>query len=391
MALKRWVWAAALWAGLTGAAYGASIDVGSAAGAPGDQVMVAVTLQTMGATVIGTQNRIDFSRDTPIAATLNGDPDCVVNPAIDKGATGFRFLPLGCDPKIDCQSVRVFVIAFDNFDPIDDGSVLYTCHIAIAPTAQSGTYVLNNAEVDASGLAGQPVTTTGSNGSVVVTAVPVASIDVGSTSGPPGSTSSVAVTFTLLGDPPAAVAGVQNDIGFDPLTPIAALPNGRPRCAVNPDIDKGATSFTFLPMACTPGADCTGVRAFVLSTTDLIPLASGVTLYSCDVAIDPLAAPGTYPLEAAMPLASGLQGQVLSALASNGSVEVTQPQAPTCVGDCDDDHVVTIAELLLGVNIVNGVAAASTCPSLDIAGDGTVAINDLVQAVSNALNGCPAA
>lgn len=383
--------AGTLWLLAGGWAQAASIDIGSASGIPGDDVTVAVSLRTMGATVLGTQNRIDFDRETPIAAGPTGGPDCAVNAAIDKSATSFRFLPLGCDPAVDCQSVRVFVLALDNLEPIPDAAVLYTCHIAIAAAAAAGTHPLRNAEALASAPDGQPIATTGSDGAVEVVREPAASIDVGSASGPAGTMTAVAVTFTLLTAPPADVAGVENDIGFDPLTPIAAAPNGGPACTVDAEIAEHFASFTFLPMGCTPGTDCSGVQALVLPAGDLNPIPDGATLYSCQVAIAPNAPLGTYPLVAGMPRANGPNGAMLLVVASNGAIEVVEAPPPACVGDCDGDRMVAINELLVGVNIVTGAAQVSACPVLDRNDDGTVSISELVQAVNNGLNGCPGA
>ena len=144
--LSRWLLAAAVGSVLMPAgARAVSIDIGSASGAPGDAVTVAVSLHTMGVSVIATQNRIDFEPETPVAATASGDPDCAVKPAIHKAATSFLFLPLGCDPAVACQSVRALVFALDNVSTIRDGAVLYTCRIAIAADAQPGAYALSNA------------------------------------------------------------------------------------------------------------------------------------------------------------------------------------------------------------------------------------------------------
>jgi hypothetical protein len=60
-----------------------------------------------------------------------------------------------------------------------------------------------------------------------------------------------------------------------------------------------------------------------------------------------------------------------------------------CVGDCNGDGMVSIDELILGVNIALGSATLDQCPSFDADGDGMVGINELVTAVNNALNGCP--
>ena len=76
------------------AARAASIDIGSVAGTPGQDVTVDVSLQTMGASVLGTQNQIDFDRDTPIAAQPNGTPDCAVNPAITPQVSMMRLIHL---------------------------------------------------------------------------------------------------------------------------------------------------------------------------------------------------------------------------------------------------------------------------------------------------------
>jgi hypothetical protein len=61
--------------------------------------------------------------------------------------------------------------------------------------------------------------------------------------------------------------------------------------------------------------------------------------------------------------------------------------AATCLGDCDGDHVVSIDELITGVNIALGSQPASACPALQNA-DGEVDIARLISAVGKALNGC---
>jgi hypothetical protein len=65
------------------------------------------------------------------------------------------------------------------------------------------------------------------------------------------------------------------------------------------------------------------------------------------------------------------------------------PPASACVGDCNHDDQVTIDELVVGINIALGLADLSACPEFDADGSGTVTVDELVQAVDNALNGCP--
>lgn len=63
--------------------------------------------------------------------------------------------------------------------------------------------------------------------------------------------------------------------------------------------------------------------------------------------------------------------------------------AVACVGDCDGDGSVSIAELIRGVNIALGQQPVGNCPEFDRNDDGKVSISELVAAVNNALSGCP--
>jgi hypothetical protein len=66
-----------------------------------------------------------------------------------------------------------------------------------------------------------------------------------------------------------------------------------------------------------------------------------------------------------------------------------QPTLPSiCAGDCSDDGVVTVSELVQGVNIALGIQDVSTCPKLDIDGVNGITVNELVAAANNALRGC---
>lgn len=60
-----------------------------------------------------------------------------------------------------------------------------------------------------------------------------------------------------------------------------------------------------------------------------------------------------------------------------------------CAGDCNLDGHVSIAELIIAVNIAL-VAPRSYCAAVDADGDGTVRIAELITAVRHALDGCPA-
>jgi hypothetical protein len=59
-----------------------------------------------------------------------------------------------------------------------------------------------------------------------------------------------------------------------------------------------------------------------------------------------------------------------------------------CVGDCAPDRMVTIDEIIVGVNIALGMSPLDACAVFDAAGDGHVTVEELIVAVSNAPTGC---
>jgi Cys-rich repeat protein len=60
-----------------------------------------------------------------------------------------------------------------------------------------------------------------------------------------------------------------------------------------------------------------------------------------------------------------------------------------CVGDCNNNGMVAINELVLGVNIALDSQSIDACPAFDCQGTGMVPINCLIQGVNNALDKCP--
>lgn len=70
------------------------------------------------------------------------------------------------------------------------------------------------------------------------------------------------------------------------------------------------------------------------------------------------------------------------------SPDPTATAPPACAGDCDGNGIVTVNELIVGVNIVLGVTSRDACPAFDRDGNGQVTISELIAAVNAALNGC---
>ena len=91
-----------------------------------------------------------------------------------------------------------------------------------------------------------------------------------------------------------SITATQNDLYFDPArVTFAVTADKRPDCVPNPAIGKHATQFGFLPAGCVDFGNCTGVRALVLSFTDLTAIPSGSVLYTCNVSVTAVAEPGT--------------------------------------------------------------------------------------------------
>ena len=264
-----------------------AINVGKGAGAPGQTTSVDIMLETIGAEVVSTQNRIDFLPPIQIPSRPNGDPDCRFIRRIDKEDSTFRFMPLGCVPGATCTAVQASI---RNSEPIPTGP-LYSCNVEISQGAAPGTYPLSNVWLAASNGQGALLSVTGADGAIAVHATPV-SVDVDDTHASPGADAAVSVRLTP-GE--AEVVAIENSIAFAPPLRIAARSDGTPDCTVNPAIDKDNADFTFLPPRCL-GDGCTAVIALVLSFSNLTPIPDGAALYTCRVLVDADAAPGTYVL-----------------------------------------------------------------------------------------------
>ena len=334
-----------------GTAHAAVLEIGSAGGVRGQEVTFDLTLRTMGQEVAGIENEITFEVLTPIIPQANGQPSCVINPAINKDAA-FVFRPNGCTPDETCEGIKVLLHGGDaNVDPIADGAVLYTCTVSIAADATpQATYPLICSNSFASDPSGNPVQAACQNGAIDVlpgpplptrtrapTATPspirsptatagphAVSLAVGYATGSPGEQITFAVSIGTTG---ALVSGIQSDIAFDPHTAIVARPNGRPDCTVNPDINKPGTGFVFQPFQCTPGTDCQAIRAIVTAVSNVDPIPDGARLYSCTVAIAADADPALgYPLVCSNAVASDPSGQRLEVECRDGAI---LPPTPT--------------------------------------------------------------
>ena len=134
-------------------------------------------------------------------------------------------------------------------------------------------------------------------------------INVGSASGGAGSRVEIPVTLNTMGE---QVAGVANDIPFDPAAPIV-------ECTISPEF-AGFSAAILLPDGCTPGVDCRRSRVLIIQFPPL-PIEDGAVLYTCTVEIAADALVKTYPLTCSAANVSDPNGKPLPVQCVDGRVQ----------------------------------------------------------------------
>ena len=114
-------------------------------------------------------------------------------------------------------------------------------------------------------------------------------------------------------------------------------------------------------------------------------LASGLGTPDVAVLAQALAAIGNTPTPTATPIA-------LATLTSTSAppTQSATPSGNSCAGDCNNDHAVTVDEVLVLLTISLGTANISTCGAGDVNDDGQITIDEILAAVNTARNGCAA-
>jgi len=321
-----------------------SLTVSSVAdAAPGSQVAISVTLGSGTAQVAGTQSTLTFDNtNATLNLKSNGKADCTVNADIDKAATTFGLQPAGCSGST-CTGVKALVLSFDNSTAIPDGSVLFTCKVNIAATA-SGTSTVAISGVGASdpdgkaiaGVTGVPGTITIAGGGPSPTPTTGQPTPRPTPSGPAlivgivdasAGQQLVPLSVTLFSGG-AQVAGTQSTLTFDNTNVTLNLKsNGKADCAVNADIDKGATTFGLQPAGCS-GSACTGVKALVLSFDNSTAIPDGSVLFTCNVNVAATATTSTVTISGAG--MSDPDGKAVAGVTGqNGAVVLAGPPPTT--------------------------------------------------------------
>lgn len=187
------------------------------------------------------------------------------------------------------------------------------------------------------------------SGQVAAAAV---TVEAGSTAGTAGQMVEVAITLTA--DTPEPVAGVENDLTFDPSAPVAIGADGRPDCSPNPAIRKSATAFGFRPIGCNPQTgQCTGAHALVVAVDNIDSIPPGAVLYRCRVALSS-EAHGRYPIAITNALYAPPSGGDRTAQGSDGVVTTLQQPANASGGGCQGGPSGSCLPLWLALCLIAG-------------------------------------
>lgn len=115
------------------AAESASLSLGTGRAPAGQIAWLPVAVH--GADVLGVQLDLVVPAAAQVA-TADGDPLCVVNPAINRNWSHAAYVPAGCTPGEDCTGIRVLTLELSRAirEPIPDGAEVVRCAVR-APDA----------------------------------------------------------------------------------------------------------------------------------------------------------------------------------------------------------------------------------------------------------------
>jgi hypothetical protein len=211
-----------------GSAQAQFVTIGNASGAAGSTVEVVVSFTGEGSGASAANIEMGNPATTPINVRENGNPDCAVNPDINKGNSSFRFRPRNCTTGTDCDTVLIAIISLDeefNGVPIPDGPIA-TCNFTIPGAASPGIsfdFPVNLAEAIFAGppATSEDVTAASSGGVVNVVDVPTATStpDVPTPTNTPTRTNTPRATDTAVATATRSGGGGDDDDGCQVVAP----------------------------------------------------------------------------------------------------------------------------------------------------------------------------
>jgi CSLREA domain-containing protein len=184
------------------------------------------------------------------------------------------------------------------------------------------------------------------------------------------------------------------DIGaYEAVAGAAGTPTSTPIQTENPTATRTTTSIQVATPTSTQAAMATSTVTLTQippSTPSPLPTATAAFPTITPTATQTVPATGT-PNATSTP--EGTPSTVPTSADTTPTATVTPnstatPEDVACVGDCDGSSQVTVDEIVTGVIIALGTRLADDCPAFDRDQSMTVTVDELVEAIQNALRGC---
>jgi hypothetical protein len=323
-----------------------------------------VSLAATEASISVLRHRLAFAPGLPVSPRDDGSPDCSAIGEVDEAR--FIYLPDGCTPGADCSDVSVEIRRAGGLAASPQLAPLYRCNLAEIPAAaESCIYAIECADLEAADASGKSWTSTCVSGSVV--------FDIGGELPALPTSITIAPTELRVGEKTIVHVQSQPEVARPLRVSLDGLTLGLVRLLEGSDFAiVSDTMATFELQAVNPGV------------TTLSATASQVG--GCGCLNHSYESPAC-----ALGVSERVAVSILPAPESTPTPVATATPVPpeSCRGDCDGDAMVTVDELLTGVNVVLGVRPIDDCRALLPTKDAIVAtVADVVKAINAALGGC---
>jgi hypothetical protein len=374
-----------------------TLRIGSDGGIPGDEVTVTVSLDAGGAgTVLEVSNEISWNSLTPVRKLSNGQPDCFADIRVVPNFASFT-----CTNE-SCVSLHAEVRS--QRDALADGPV-YGCIFVIDPNAPGGDYPIDGSAAMWADADRQVRAASIEDGLIRVTptptptATPTAPVAIGIHTNDAVRGTDARLHFDLADSTGRAV-----DTTFDIVVEnfVVDLTTIHSDCTLDARLMSHRLAVQSLGNQNVP-AGFSRVHFSVFSLLKFPLTIQSGPLLSCSVPVRPNAPLGESPIDLQNLFAEDSDGVVIPGVVGlDGSLLVTTDpptstptMTPTplppiaCVGDCDENGLVDVYEVILSIRIAQERENLDACPAIDANGDGIVTADELVTAVGNILDGCP--
>ncbi len=312
---------------------------------------------------VAIENEIGFSADAPIVA----DPNMPFRATCTGVGGSFTFQPAPCGA---CTKMLAEILTGIE---ILTASTLYTCSVAISPTAMAGqAFPLSCSgagliAANATDSAGAPLETLCTDGQIIIPEPTAVSTPTDTPTTPAGATPTETEAIATPTETEVIATPTETEVIASPTMPTSTATSSPSETtpsspAIPTETPTAGGAVTATPM---------GTIISPTSTTG-IPTHTNT----------PTTTASSRPIGTSTPMRSATEMALTPTVTATGGITA-------CIGDCHGTGAVAIGDLITLVNIALGNVDASTC-SNGIPSGAQVDIALIIRAVNSVLNGCPA-